>query len=132
MRASKTIADERAVVQKESAAIRASFREESGDSNVRYGRITTSVTVRADNYLQTKQCSQVIIPFHFGRANPFRPDRMSKATRITTLCRQAVRIPWHDAIAGREPGGAHSSYKFIEEVSPKIPGVGIRLIKSVQ
>jgi hypothetical protein len=35
VRASKTIADERAVVQKESAAIRASFREESGDSNVR-------------------------------------------------------------------------------------------------
>lgn len=35
VRASKTIADERAVVQKESAAIRASFREESGDHNVR-------------------------------------------------------------------------------------------------
>jgi AP-1 complex subunit gamma-1 len=35
VRAAKTIADERAVVQKESAAIRASFREESGDSNVR-------------------------------------------------------------------------------------------------
>lgn len=36
VRASKTIADERGVVQKESAAIRASFREESGDHNVRY------------------------------------------------------------------------------------------------
>ena len=35
VRAAKTIADERAVVQKESAAIRASFREESGDPNVR-------------------------------------------------------------------------------------------------
>jgi hypothetical protein len=35
VRAAKTIADERAVVQKESAAIRASFREESHDSNVR-------------------------------------------------------------------------------------------------
>ncbi|KAK2765532.1 clathrin associated protein complex large subunit [Arachnomyces sp. PD_36] len=35
VRASKTIADERAVVQKESAAIRASFREESHDSNLR-------------------------------------------------------------------------------------------------
>ena len=35
VRASKTIADERSVVQKESAAIRASFREESGDHNVR-------------------------------------------------------------------------------------------------
>lgn len=37
MRASKTIADERAVVQKESAAIRASFREESHNSDLRYG-----------------------------------------------------------------------------------------------
>ena len=36
VRAAKTIADERAVVQKESAAIRSSFREESHDSNVRY------------------------------------------------------------------------------------------------
>lgn len=36
VRAAKTIADERAVVQKESAAIRASFREESGDHNVRF------------------------------------------------------------------------------------------------
>ena len=35
VRASKTIADERSVVQKESAAIRASFREESGDHNIR-------------------------------------------------------------------------------------------------
>jgi AP-1 complex subunit gamma-1 len=36
VRAAKTIADERAVVQKESAAIRSSFREESNDSTVRY------------------------------------------------------------------------------------------------
>lgn len=35
VRAAKTIADERAVIQKESAAIRASFREESGDHAVR-------------------------------------------------------------------------------------------------
>ena len=39
VRASKTIADERAVVQKESAAIRASFREESHDHNVRYAAV---------------------------------------------------------------------------------------------
>ena len=48
MRASKTIADERAVVQKESAAIRASFREESGDSNVRYGRPHRILAAYAD------------------------------------------------------------------------------------
>ncbi|KAK2812644.1 hypothetical protein FQN50_001290 [Emmonsiellopsis sp. PD_5] len=39
VRASKTIADERSVVQKESAAIRASFREESADSNVRRNNV---------------------------------------------------------------------------------------------
>lgn len=36
VRAAKTIADERAVIQKESAAIRASFREETHDHSVRY------------------------------------------------------------------------------------------------
>jgi hypothetical protein len=35
VRKAKTLQDERSVVQKESAAIRASFREESGDQNVR-------------------------------------------------------------------------------------------------
>ncbi|KAG9248262.1 adaptin N terminal region-domain-containing protein [Calycina marina] len=39
VRSSKTIADERAVVQKESAAIRASFREESGDHNIRRNNV---------------------------------------------------------------------------------------------
>ncbi|ORY12536.1 AP-1 complex subunit gamma-1 [Clohesyomyces aquaticus] len=39
VRAAKTIADERAVVQKESAAIRASFREESGDHSVRRNNV---------------------------------------------------------------------------------------------
>ncbi|KAF2091836.1 AP-1 complex subunit gamma-1 [Saccharata proteae CBS 121410] len=39
VRAAKTIADERAVVQKESAAIRASFREESHDSNTRRNNV---------------------------------------------------------------------------------------------
>lgn len=38
VRAAKTIADERAVIQKESASIRASFREESHDPSIRYGR----------------------------------------------------------------------------------------------
>lgn len=36
VRAAKTIADERAVIQKESASIRASFREESHDPSIRY------------------------------------------------------------------------------------------------
>ncbi|KAK7419991.1 clathrin associated protein complex large subunit [Neonectria punicea] len=39
VRAAKTIADERAVIQKESAAIRASFREESHDPNVRRNNV---------------------------------------------------------------------------------------------
>lgn len=36
VRAAKTIADERAVIQKESAAIRASFREEGHDHSIRW------------------------------------------------------------------------------------------------
>ncbi|KAK0635683.1 adaptin N terminal region-domain-containing protein [Bombardia bombarda] len=39
VRAAKTIADERTVIQKESAAIRASFREESADHNVRRNNV---------------------------------------------------------------------------------------------
>ncbi|KAF7547830.1 hypothetical protein G7Z17_g7460 [Cylindrodendrum hubeiense] len=39
VRAAKTIADERAVIQKESAAIRASFREESHDANTRRNNV---------------------------------------------------------------------------------------------
>ncbi|SPN98839.1 probable gamma-adaptin precursor [Cephalotrichum gorgonifer] len=39
VRAAKTIADERAVIQKESAAIRASFREESHDHDVRRNNV---------------------------------------------------------------------------------------------
>ncbi|KAL2439200.1 AP-1 complex subunit gamma-1 [Exophiala dermatitidis] len=39
VRAAKTIADERAVVQKESAAIRASFREESHNPNIRRNNV---------------------------------------------------------------------------------------------
>jgi hypothetical protein len=48
VRAAKTIADERAVVQKESAAIRASFREESHDSNVRYELLGTNEKANSD------------------------------------------------------------------------------------
>ncbi|KAK4110006.1 Adaptor protein complex AP-1 gamma subunit [Canariomyces notabilis] len=39
VRAAKTIADERAVIQKESASIRASFREESADHSVRRNNV---------------------------------------------------------------------------------------------
>ncbi|KAK3940793.1 adaptin N terminal region-domain-containing protein [Diplogelasinospora grovesii] len=39
VRAAKTIADERAVIQKESASIRASFREESNDHSVRRNNV---------------------------------------------------------------------------------------------
>ncbi|KAF3491597.1 AP-1 complex subunit gamma-1 [Arthroderma uncinatum] len=39
VRASKTIADERAVIQKESAAIRASFREDSTDCHIRRNNV---------------------------------------------------------------------------------------------
>ncbi|OAA45220.1 AP-1 complex subunit gamma-1 [Beauveria brongniartii RCEF 3172] len=44
VRAAKTIADERAVIQKESAAIRASFREESADHGIRYATYLDTFT----------------------------------------------------------------------------------------
>ena len=65
VRASKTIADERAVVQKESAAIRASFREESHDPNVRYVTASsTPLTIATLTQPQTKQCRQTPLPLH--------------------------------------------------------------------
>lgn len=51
VRSAKTIADERAVIQKESAAIRASFREESHDSGVRYRQRTLSIAKAPSNTL---------------------------------------------------------------------------------
>jgi hypothetical protein len=41
---------------------------------------------------------------------------MSKTAGITTICRQAVGIPGHNAVAGRESGGFDSGYKLFEEV----------------
>lgn len=73
VRAAKTIADERAVVQKESAAIRASFREESHDSNVR----CVAMSQQEGHMLillQEKQCRQASIPIHSGREDTFRTD----------------------------------------------------------
>lgn len=73
MRAAKTIADERAVVQKESAAIRASFREESHDSNVR-----CVVVSQQEGYIftmkQEKQCREALVPLHSRREDTFWTD----------------------------------------------------------
>lgn len=99
MRAAKTIADERAVVQKESAAIRASFREESHDSNVRCvilrpgeGHIFT--------HQQEKQCREATIPLHLGREDALWADRMPEAAGLSTLCGQASRLPGDNVATG--------------------------------
>jgi hypothetical protein len=65
VRAAKTIADERAVVQKESAAIRASFREESHDSNVRCVTMP-ALAGHALTLQQAKQCREASISLHLG------------------------------------------------------------------
>jgi AP-1 complex subunit gamma-1 len=65
VRAAKTIADERAVVQKESAAIRASFREESHDSNVRCVQVS-QCRGHLFTLEQEKQCRQAPISLHTG------------------------------------------------------------------
>lgn len=74
VRAAKTIADERAVVQKESAAIRASFREESHDSNVRYsyprnakGKFTTNTLLRRNNVAKLLYLFTLGERTHFGQ-----------------------------------------------------------------
>jgi AP-1 complex subunit gamma-1 len=48
VRAAKTIADERAVIQKESAAIRASFREEGHDHGIRWVFNVESLRIRTN------------------------------------------------------------------------------------
>jgi hypothetical protein len=73
VRAAKTIADERAVVQKESAAIRASFREESHDSNVRCVAVFRGKGHVLTRY-QEKQCRQATLPLHLGREDAFWTD----------------------------------------------------------
>ena len=65
VRAAKTIADERAVVQKESAAIRASFREESHDSNVRCVAVP-QLAVPMFTVSQAQQCRQTPLSLHPG------------------------------------------------------------------
>jgi AP-1 complex subunit gamma-1 len=73
VRASKTIADERAVVQKESAAIRASFREESGDSNIRcqilgcVERPSTDIQYRRNNVAKLLYLFTLGERTHFGQ-----------------------------------------------------------------
>jgi hypothetical protein len=76
VRAAKTIADERAVVQKESAAIRASFREEGKDSNIRFAHIPKMMLREREMLIfeQAQQCSKAIIPLHTRRTNTFRTD----------------------------------------------------------
>jgi len=92
VRAAKTIADERAVVQKESAAIRASFREESHDSNVRCVATIFHRSVPMFTVYQAQQCSQAPLSFHVGRTNAFWPDRVSEAAGIAPLCRQTLGL----------------------------------------
>jgi hypothetical protein len=85
VRAAKTIADERAVVQKESAAIRASFREESHDSNVRFVAVSClegpQLTLK-----QEKQCRETTLPLHAGGTDALWPDRMSEAAGLPAVC----------------------------------------------
>lgn len=118
VRAAKTIADERAVVQKESAAIRASFREESGDSNVRWVPPTPQPEGHLFICVQEKQCREVAVSLHPRRADAFWPDRMSEAAGISALCGQAPGLPGDHAAAGREPGGVDLGHKLAQKVRP--------------
>lgn len=91
VRAAKTIADERAVIQKESAAIRASFREESADHGIRYATKLDILLLQhisnTDGSIQTKQCCEAALSLHTRRADTLWPDRMHQTVGITPLCR---------------------------------------------
>jgi hypothetical protein len=117
VRAAKTIADERAVVQKESAAIRASFREESHDSNFRSDMSSRVCALFLLTLLETEQCGKVVIPLYTGRKNPFWSNRMSETPSITPFRGQAVRIFGDYASAGREPGSPYTRHQLASEVS---------------
>jgi hypothetical protein len=115
VRAAKTIADERAVVQKESAAIRASFREESHDSNVRCVSISRlkghTLTLQ-----QEKQRREAALSLHLGRADALWPDRMPEVIGLSALRGQAIGVLGYHVAAGRESGGSDASHKLAQEV----------------
>jgi hypothetical protein len=93
VRAAKTIADERAVVQKESAAIRSSFREESHDSNARCGTSLKNVCrPNSDRISQAEQCCEVAISFHSRRAYTFWANRMFETVGFSAICGQEVGV----------------------------------------
>ena len=71
VRASKTIADERAVVQKESAAIRASFREESGDQHIRLATLRTWMGSRTDVDRRRNNVAKLLYLFTLGERTHF-------------------------------------------------------------
>ena len=71
VRASKTIADERAVVQKESAAIRASFREESGDSNIRSVRQSPKTQIPKLMEYRRNNVAKLLYLFTLGERTHF-------------------------------------------------------------
>ncbi|ODH53402.1 hypothetical protein GX48_00232 [Paracoccidioides brasiliensis] len=69
VRASKTIADERSVIQKESAAIRASFREESADSTIRRRNVAKLLylfTLGERTHFGQIECLKLLASPHFA------------------------------------------------------------------
>lgn len=69
VRAAKTIADERAVIQKESAAIRASFREESTDHGVRRNNVAKLLylfTLGERTHFGQIECLKLLTSPHFA------------------------------------------------------------------
>ncbi|KFH43258.1 AP-1 complex subunit gamma-like protein [Hapsidospora chrysogenum ATCC 11550] len=69
VRAAKTIADERAVIQKESAAIRASFREETHDHNIRRNNVAKLLylfTLGERTHFGQIECLKLLASPHFA------------------------------------------------------------------
>lgn len=92
MCASKTIADERSVVQKESAALRASFREESGDANTRFAGTLDHRYREKLRFTQKEQCCEAAVSLYSWRTDSLRSNRMSQTASISALRRQEAGL----------------------------------------
>lgn len=132
IRAARTAADERAVIQKECAYIRSTFREEDNVWRCRnvakllyihmlgypahFGQVRpTSVTPRSSSLLRwfpllTTYLITICISF-----SP-QPAGMPEADRLRPVHRQAHRLPGRDAAAGRKTRRAPSDHQLAEEV----------------
>ncbi|EGC40977.1 AP-1 complex subunit gamma-1 [Histoplasma capsulatum var. duboisii H88] len=157
VRAAKTIADERSVIQKESAAIRASFREESADSNVsdlnNSNQYVVGLALCTLGNIASVEMSRDLFPeveSLISTANPY--IRRKAALCAMRICRKVPDLQEHFidkskallsdrnhgvllcgltlAIEFCEDDDAEGGHEVIEKYLPLVPGL-VRVLKSL-